>query len=100
MKLLHSKITATSDIGRYGARSLSKMPEGGGVFTALGIMFILLGIALVIIPAVVRYLPSKDFLDRIPWIILYVYRQDNFTFVTSPLLILISLAFILYALLR
>jgi hypothetical protein len=80
-----------------GRRGLSEMPEGGGVFTALGIMFILLGIALVIIPAVVRNILSKDLLDRIPWIILYVYRQDNFIFATSPLLILISLAFILYA---
>ncbi len=96
MKLLHSKITATSDIGWFGRRGLSEM-SGGGIFTALEIMFILLGIALVIIPAVVRNILSKDLLDRTPWIVLYVYRQDNFIFATSPLLILISLAFVLYA---
>ncbi|MEN3058685.1 MAG: hypothetical protein ABC579_05340 [Candidatus Methanosuratincola petrocarbonis] len=41
-------------------------------------------------------LPS---LERIPWIILYVYRSDGFVFVTSPILIIISvLSFLLYVL--
>ncbi len=100
MKPIHSKILPWTDTQRFGAGSLLKLPEGGSVVTMLGVMFILLGVAFVIIPVIVRSLPSKDFLDRVPWIILYVYRQDNFVFVTSPLLILISLSSILYALLR
>lgn len=79
---------------------MTQMTGDGGVFTALGVLFILLGVALVLIPIVARYLPSQDILDRVPWIILYVYRQDNFFFATSPLLILASLVFFLYSLLR
>ena len=61
-------------------------------FTFLGIFFILIAIALVLIPLLARYIPEIDF-DRIPWFLLYVYRNDGFVFVTSPLLIIIGIAF-------
>ncbi len=76
------------------------MAQDGGVFTALGIMFILLGVALVVLPLLARSLDMQSILGRVPWIILYVYRQDGFVFITSPILIIISLAFIIYAFLK
>lgn len=57
---------------------------------------LILGAIFLILPAVLERLPS---LERIPWIILYVYRSDGFVFVTSPILIIISvLSFLLYIL--
>ncbi len=57
-------------------------------FTALGLLLIVSGLVLVLLPFIARHLPS---LDRLPWIIVWVYRRDGFYFVTSPLLIIISL---------
>ena len=76
------------------------MAQEGGVFTALGIMLILLGIILVMLPLLARSLNMQNILGRMPWIILYVYRQDGFLFMTSPILIIISLAFLIYAFLK
>jgi hypothetical protein len=64
-------------------------------FTSLGILFILIGIAFVLIPIAARLFPQVD-LDKIPWILLYVYRTDNFVFATSPLLIIVSIAFFIW----
>jgi hypothetical protein len=61
-------------------------------FTSLGILFILIGIAFVLIPVVAKLVPQAD-LEKIPWILLYVYRRENFVFVTSPLLIIVSAAY-------
>lgn len=61
--------------------------------TLLGIALILVGGALVVLPVVGRYID----LSRIPWWIIYVYHSNGFYFVTSPLLLLISLiTFIFY----
>lgn len=61
-----------------------------------GILLLVLGAILFILPMVLERLPS---LERVPWIILYVYRSDGFIFVTSPILIIISvLSFLLYLL--
>ena len=49
------------------------------------------------IPFLARLIPSDL---KIPSFLLYVYRGDNFYFVTSPLLILISLVYLLLFLLR
>ena len=57
-------------------------------FTLLGVIFIVCGIVLIALPFIARYFPS---LDRIPWFIIWVYRSDGFVFVTSPLLIIISI---------
>lgn len=61
-------------------------------FTALGLLLIVSGLVLVLLPVIARHLPS---LDRLPWIIVWVYRRDGFYFVTSPLLIIISFVSIL-----
>ncbi|MEN3055431.1 MAG: hypothetical protein ABC527_02425 [Candidatus Methanosuratincola petrocarbonis] len=62
----------------------------------IGVLLLVLGAIFLVLPAVLERLPS---LERIPWIILYVYRSDGFVFVTSPILIIISvLSFLLYVL--
>ena len=57
-------------------------------FTTLGFILIVSGLILVLLPFLSRFLPS---LDHVPWFIIWVYRRDGFTFVTSPLLIILSL---------
>ena len=54
---------------------------------------IICGALLVLLPVISRSLPN---LDRIPWFILWVYRRDGFYFATSPLLIALSIASILF----
>jgi len=54
----------------------------------LGIMLMVLGALLFIAPIILEKMPS---LESVPWIILYVYRSDGFVFVTSPILIIISI---------
>jgi hypothetical protein len=61
-------------------------------FTVMGLILILSGLVLVLLPIVARHIPS---LDRMPWILIWVYRKDGFYFVTSPLLIIISLVSII-----
>ena len=62
-------------------------------FQVLGIMLMVLGALLFIAPILIEKIPS---LESIPWIILYVYRKDGFVFVTSPLLIMISIVSLLW----
>ena len=62
-------------------------------FTSMGWILILLGTILVALPYLSRLIPN---VEKIPWIILYVYKRDGFYFATSPILILLSiLSFIL-----
>ncbi|MBC7127047.1 MAG: hypothetical protein H5T32_02355 [Candidatus Methanosuratus sp.] len=62
----------------------------------LGILLLILGAILFLLPMLLERLPS---LERIPWILLYVYKSDGFVFVTSPILIILSLiSFLLYIL--
>ncbi len=56
--------------------------------TTLGLILIVSGLLLVLLPFLARYLPS---LDHVPWFLIWVYRGDGLYFVTSPLLILLSL---------
>ncbi|MEM4202379.1 MAG: hypothetical protein QW786_04145 [Candidatus Hadarchaeum sp.] len=63
--------------------------------TLLGVAFILIGIALVLIPIIGNYID----LSRVPWWIIYVYRSDGFVFVTSPILLIISAVSIIIAIL-
>jgi hypothetical protein len=64
-------------------------------FTSLGILLILIGIAFVLIPIVAKLVPEVD-LEKIPWFLLYIYRSDNCVFATSPLLIIVSIAYFLW----
>lgn len=57
-------------------------------FTILGLILIVSGLLLVLLPFLTRYLPS---LDQVPWLLIWVYRRNGFIFVTSPLLIIFSL---------
>jgi hypothetical protein len=59
----------------------------------LGIMLMVLGVLLFIAPIILEKMPS---LESVPWIILYIYRSDGFVFVTSPLLIMISIISLLW----
>jgi len=59
----------------------------------LGVTLVVLGVLLFIAPPLLEKMPS---LESIPWIILYVYRRDGFIFVTSPLLIIISIVSLLW----
>ncbi|MEM2137064.1 MAG: hypothetical protein QXX09_02715 [Candidatus Methanomethylicia archaeon] len=69
------------------------------MFLNLGIVFILFGLALIIIPLIIRYLPSIS-IERIPWIILWIYRKDNFFFATSPILIIIGIIYMIWILIK
>lgn len=57
-------------------------------FTTLGLVFIVCGIILIALPFIARSMPS---LEKMPWILIWVYRSDGFYFVTSPLLMIISI---------
>ena len=59
----------------------------------LGIVLMVLGALLFIVPLVLEKMPS---LESVPWILLYVYRRDGFVFVTSPILIIISILSLLW----
>jgi len=60
--------------------------------TAMGMILILSGIILVMLPFIARHLPN---LEKLPWILIWVYRKNGFYFVTSPLLIILSIISIL-----
>ena len=66
------------------------------LYSFIGITFIILGIIFVALPYLGRYID----LEKIPWIILYVYRSDGFTFATSPILLIISIISLVLAYLR
>lgn len=62
------------------------------ILTLTGFMLIIVGIVLVALPLIAKYVPS---LEKLPWIILWIYKGDGFYFATSPLLIIISAVFII-----
>jgi hypothetical protein len=65
-------------------------------FTWLGVFLILLGVALVLIPVLGQYVD----LSKVPSWLIYVYRSNGFYFVTSPLLILLSVISLIVFILR
>ncbi|MCP8315217.1 MAG: hypothetical protein H3Z53_12740 [archaeon] len=69
----------------------SPTPDAYQFLTISGILLIIIGLALVLLPLIANYLPSIEKLEKLPPILIYVYRSENFYFITSPLLILISL---------
>jgi len=73
------------------------MDETYRSFFLMGLALIALGFALVALPLIARSLPTDA---RWPRILVYVYHRGNFYFVTSPLLIAISLAYLAYLLWR
>ena len=59
----------------------------------LGILLIILGVVFVALP----YLSRLVDVEKIPWVILYVYRRDGFTFATSPILLFLSVLSLILA---
>lgn len=64
-------------------------------FQFVGLMFIALGAILFLLPFLLDRVPA---LERVPWIILYVYRKNGFVFATSPLLLIISVISLVWGL--
>ncbi|MGP3667843.1 MAG: hypothetical protein ACKD6N_04805 [Candidatus Bathyarchaeota archaeon] len=69
------------------------------LFIGLGFFLILLGIVFIVVPIIAKYLPSIR-LEHVPWILLWVYRKDNFWIATSPILIIAGIIYIFYVLLH
>lgn len=61
-------------------------------FAWLGIVMIALGVLFILVPYLVRYAPE---IEKLPPILLYVYRRDGFYFATSPILVVISIVLML-----
>jgi hypothetical protein len=59
---------------------------GANPYTIFGVLLIFLGVVFVALPYIGRVVD----VDKIPWIILYVYKSDGFVFATSPILIILS----------
>lgn len=57
-------------------------------YQILGILFLMLGLLFFVAPILLKTIPSPE---NIPWYILFVYRREGFVFVTSPVLITISI---------
>ena len=65
------------------------------IFTLLGVLLIVLGVMVLLLP----YLLQADLLRRLeelPPILVYVYHRDGFYFATSPLLLIVSVAYFVY----
>ncbi|MCD6510977.1 MAG: hypothetical protein J7K45_00070 [Thaumarchaeota archaeon] len=67
------------------------------LLSQLGLFLVILGLILLLIPLIVKAIPK---LENLPPILLYVYRGDGFTFVTSPLLIMIFILLAIFWWLR
>jgi len=76
------------------------MLEWRSPFTVLGFFLILIGVLLLAVPYVVKHLPTLERLEQIPWILLYVYRKDDFYFMTSPILLIVGVAYLLWFFIR
>lgn len=70
--------------------------DEANLFSLLGITLILLGVVFIALPYIGRVID----VDKIPWIIIWVYRSDGFTFATSPILLLVSVISLLLAYFR
>ena len=70
--------------------------DEANLFYLLGITLILLGVVFLALPYIGRVID----VDKIPWIIIWVYRSDGFTFATSPILLLVSVISLLLAYFR
>jgi len=68
-------------------------------FIIFGVTLILIGIALILVPIIVKLFPSVN-VEKIPWFLLYIYRKNGFFFATSPILIIIGIAYFLWVFLR
>lgn len=65
--------------------------------TFVGIVLIVVGIILVILPFIARHIPN---LEKVPWIIIWVYKSNGFLFATSPLLIILTIISLILSILK
>lgn len=68
-------------------------------FIGLGIFFIALGIIFILVPLLIKFIPSIS-IEKIPWIILWIYRKDGFIFATSPILIIIGIIYLIWMIVK
>ncbi|MEM0054274.1 MAG: hypothetical protein QXL89_08835, partial [Nitrososphaeria archaeon] len=61
----------------------------------LGVFFIIIGIAFIAIPMIAKLFSSIQ-LEKIPWILLWIYKSDGFWFATSPILIIIGIIYLIW----
>ncbi|MGA1975280.1 MAG: hypothetical protein ABSG92_06560 [Conexivisphaerales archaeon] len=66
-------------------------------FVIPGLILIVIGVIFLAVPLLARFVPS---VEKLPPIILWVYRSDGFYFATSPILLVISIVSIALYLLR
>ncbi len=76
------------------------MLEWRNPFTVLGLFLIVIGALFVALPYVLKHLPTLERLEQVPWILLYVYRKNDFYFVTSPILLIVGVAYALWLFIR
>jgi hypothetical protein len=63
--------------------------------TIFGMTLVLIGIVLILLPIIIRHIPTMD-LEKVPWLLLYIYRKDGFFFATSPILIIVGIVYFLW----
>ena len=76
------------------------MLEWRSPFTVLGLFLIVIGAVLLAVPYILKHLPTLERLEQVPWILLYVYRKDDFYFMTSPILLILGMAYLVWHLIR
>ena len=70
---------------RYGVVDTLKINQP---FTLIGIILIIAGLLFLLLPIIAQHIPN---IQKIPWILLWTYKTDNFLFATSPILIIITI---------
>jgi hypothetical protein len=67
-------------------------------FIIVGLILIIIGIAIIALPLIFKLIPTLEKLEKLPKILVYVYRYNKFYFITSPILIIAGLAYFIYIL--
>ena len=67
-------------------------------FIIVGLILIITGIAIIALPLIFKLIPTLEKLEKLPKILVYVYRYNKFYFITSPILIIAGLAYFIYIL--
>ena len=70
------------------------------LFILIGLLLIVLGEIIIILPFLFDLQSMLKKIEEIPQILIYVYHSDGFVFITSPILIIISVILLLLALLK
>ena len=79
---------------------MREMFDWRNAFTVVGFVFIIIGALLLAIPYFIKHVPTVERLEKVPAILWYVYRKDNFYFMTSPVLLIAGAAYLLWLFIR